>query len=252
MSQLTPEQIAQHAYNAGFRGEDLTTAVAVAMAESGGNTRSHNDTPPDDSYGLWQVNMLGDMGPARRKQFDLDSNKDLFDPAENAKAAYEIASNGKNFQPWSTYTNGAYKEHLDEAEKAARKIDENGKGKGSEGGEGPGGGAGGGQGSSGGFSVEPERLRNYTKQVDDIADSLDGIGKKTVHAVTGIAKDSFGKVGQETGFSDALGDFSKSLEKQVRATGSNARELGAATTDAAKAYQEIDEKSAEELKRIMS
>src|SRR5436309_6417798 len=109
MSTLNAEQIAQHAYRAGFRGEALTTAVAIALAESGGNTRAHNGTPPDNSYGLWQVNMLGSMGPARRKEFGLDSNNDLFNPDENAKAAYAIAGHGKHFGPWSTYTNGAYK-----------------------------------------------------------------------------------------------------------------------------------------------
>ncbi|MDA3645651.1 transglycosylase SLT domain-containing protein [Saccharopolyspora indica] len=247
MSKLTAEQIAQHAYDAGFRGENLTTAVAVAMAESSGNTKSHNDTPPDDSYGLWQINMLGDMGPARRKEFGLDSNKDLFDPAENAKAAYEIAGDGKDFGPWSTYTNGAYKKHLDEAEKAAKKA---GQGSGGGSGGGQGGGTGG-QGSGGGFSANPEALRKYAERAEGIADALEGIGKRTVHSVTGIAKDSFGKVGAETGFSDALGGFSKGLEKQVRTTGSNARKLGEGATDAAKTYQEIDERSAAELKRIM-
>ncbi|GAA4616257.1 transglycosylase SLT domain-containing protein [Saccharopolyspora hordei] len=246
MSQLTAEQIAQHAYEAGFRGKDLTTAVAIAMAESGGNTRAHNDTPPDDSYGLWQINMLGDMGPARRKEFGLDSNKDLFDPEENAKAAYEIAGGGKNFEPWSTYTNGAYKKHLDEAEKAAKKVSRNqGSGGGNHGG-------GNGDGSKGGgFTANPEALRKYAKDAEGIAEELDSIGKRTVHSVTGIAKDSFGKVGEETGFSDALGDFSKSLEKQVRTTGSNARKLAAGATDAAKDYEEIDQRSAAELKRLM-
>ncbi|TVT15289.1 lytic transglycosylase, partial [Amycolatopsis rhizosphaerae] len=124
MSTLTAEQIAQHAYQAGFRGDALTTAVAVALAESGGNTRAHNGTPPDNSYGLWQVNMLGSMGPARRHQFNLDSNDELFDADENAKAAYAISNHGKSFGPWSTYTNGAYRKHLAEARKAAQHVTE--------------------------------------------------------------------------------------------------------------------------------
>lgn len=66
MSKLSPAEIAQHAYDAGFRGDALTTAVAVAMAESSGDPRAHNDTYQDNSYGLWQINMLGDPGPARR------------------------------------------------------------------------------------------------------------------------------------------------------------------------------------------
>lgn len=86
--------------------------AAIALAESGGRPEAHNPVPPDDSYGLWQINMLGSLGPARRSAFGLRSNQDLFDPLTNAKAAVAIASGGKNFVPWSTYTNGAYRKFL--------------------------------------------------------------------------------------------------------------------------------------------
>jgi lysozyme-like protein len=255
VSTLTAEQIAQHAYDAGFRGDALATSVAVALAESSGNPRSHNDQGDDDSYGLWQINMIGGMGPDRRKQFDLESNKDLLDPAENAKAAYALSKNGEDFEPWTTYDDGTYKEYLTEAKEAAAKVSRNGetngnggKDKGSDGSKGDNGRKPG----RNGFKVDPDRLLAYSKGADDIADKLTNVGKKTVHEVTGIARDSFGKVGQETGFSDALGDFSKSLEKQVNATGANARKLGVSTTDAAKSYREIDEASAIEFKNLMS
>lgn len=116
---LSDAQIAGAAKAAGFSGEALAKAVAVALAESGGNPRAHNAVPPDNSYGLWQINMLGSMGPARRKQFGLSSNSQLFDPVTNAKAAYAISSQGKNFRPWTTYTSGAYLRYLSRARKAA-------------------------------------------------------------------------------------------------------------------------------------
>lgn len=119
MSTLSPEQIARHAYDAGFRGDDLAIAVAVALAESTGDPRAHNPVPPDNSYGLWQINMIGALGPERRRQYGLDANRDLFDPAVNAKVANKISSDGNNWTPWSTYTNGAYRRHLDRAERAA-------------------------------------------------------------------------------------------------------------------------------------
>lgn len=119
---LTPEQIARHAYDAGFRGQALTTAVAVALAESAGDTHAHNAVPPDDSYGLWQVNMLGALGPERRRDFHLTSDAELFDPAVNARAAWSISGRGSSFHPWSTYTNGAYRGHLTEARAAARAV----------------------------------------------------------------------------------------------------------------------------------
>ena len=53
--------IAEYAYRAGFRGDDLVTAVAVAYAESGGDPSNYNPeiaagTPEGQgSYGLWQI-----------------------------------------------------------------------------------------------------------------------------------------------------------------------------------------------------
>lgn len=96
---------------AGFKGNALKMAYAIAMAESGGNARAHNGNAGtgDNSYGLFQINMLGAMGPERRKRFGLSSNDDLFDPLTNAKVAYKMSNGGKSWGPWSTYGNGAYK-----------------------------------------------------------------------------------------------------------------------------------------------
>lgn len=85
-------------------------AAAIAMAESGGNPNAHNTKPPDDSYGLWQINMYGSLGPSRRAAYGLSSNSQLLDPATNARAAVAIGKGG--FGPWSTYTSGAYKKYL--------------------------------------------------------------------------------------------------------------------------------------------
>lgn len=96
---------------AGFKGEALKMAYAIAMAESSGNAKAHNGNAGtgDNSYGLFQINMLGDMGPARRKKYGLSSNDDLFDPLTNAKIAYQMSDGGKNWSAWSTYGSGAYK-----------------------------------------------------------------------------------------------------------------------------------------------
>lgn len=94
---------------AGFRGEALRTAWAVAMAESGGNPRAFNPRGRDLSYGLFQINMLGAMGPDRRQRFGLSSNEDLYDPATNARVAFAISRGGTDWSPWTTFTGGAYK-----------------------------------------------------------------------------------------------------------------------------------------------
>ena len=99
---------------AGFKGDALRTAYAVMMAESGGRARAHNPnrSTGDDSYGLFQINMLDSLGPARRKQFGLGRNEDLFDPVTNARVAYRMSGGGKDWSPWSAYKSGAYKKHL--------------------------------------------------------------------------------------------------------------------------------------------
>jgi len=102
-------------FEAGFRGKALETAYAVAMAESSGDPTAHNDdaSTGDDSYGLFQINMLGDMGPERRKLYNLKANKELFDPLVNAQAAFDLSNEGKDWSPWTMHTNGAYKKFYD-------------------------------------------------------------------------------------------------------------------------------------------
>lgn len=109
MANLSQAQIAMYARAAGMPNPDVM--AAIAMAESGGNPRAHNPIPPDNSYGLWQINMLGAMGPARRKEYGITSNSQLFDPVINAKAAAKILRS-QGLSAWSTYTNGTYKKYL--------------------------------------------------------------------------------------------------------------------------------------------
>ena len=103
MALLSASQIAQVAYNAGFRGNALTYAVAIALAESGGNTQAHNPgnaLDREDSYGLWQINILAH--PSYPPNL-------LYNASYNASAAYQISSKGANWQPWGTYTSGKFK-----------------------------------------------------------------------------------------------------------------------------------------------
>src|SRR5438093_495185 len=98
---------------AGFSGKGLKMAYAIAMAESGGRANAHNGNADtgDNSYGLFQINMLGGMGPERRRQYGLSSNSALFDPRTNAKVAFKMSHGGTSWGPWSTYTSGAYKRY---------------------------------------------------------------------------------------------------------------------------------------------
>lgn len=105
------DQIKQLLRQAGFPESAIPTMVRIAQLESTNNTNAFNDNPNtgDLSYGLFQINMLGKMGPERRKWFGIKSNEELYDPLTNAKAAYKLWSSkekqGKNqgFTHWSTY-----------------------------------------------------------------------------------------------------------------------------------------------------
>jgi len=96
---------------AGFRGNGLKMAYAIAMAESSGNAHAHNPNAGtgDNSYGLFQINMLGAMGPERRARYGLSSNEDLYDPLTNARIAYKMSRGGTHWTDWSTYNHGQYK-----------------------------------------------------------------------------------------------------------------------------------------------
>jgi hypothetical protein len=53
--------------------------------------------------------MIGNLGPARLKEFNLSSNEDLFDPLTNAKIAYTMSNGGKNWSPWNGLGSSAQK-----------------------------------------------------------------------------------------------------------------------------------------------
>lgn len=86
----------------GYRGEALRQAWAVAMKESTGHPLAHNTNRAtgDNSYGLFQINMIDRLGPYRREKFNLPSNEVLFDPVTNAQVAYHMSNEGTNFGHW--------------------------------------------------------------------------------------------------------------------------------------------------------
>lgn len=115
------KKLAQLARSVGMPEDKIPTMVAIALAESGGKTDAHNPVPPDDSYGLWQINMIGRLGPARRKEYGLKSNDELKDPVKNAKAALAVLKS-QGLSAWSVYSSGTYKTHLAAAQKAYREV----------------------------------------------------------------------------------------------------------------------------------
>ena len=77
---------------AGGSAGEAVMAASIAMAESGGNP---NAISPTNDYGLWQIN--GSHGAQA-----------TLNPLGNAEAAVSISGNGSSWDPWTTYTTGAY------------------------------------------------------------------------------------------------------------------------------------------------
>lgn len=90
----------------GFKGQDLVVAWAIAKKESNGRPLAYNGNHKtgDSSYGVFQINMIDELGPDRRDRFDLDSNAELFNPVKNAEIAYYMTQGGKNWSSWKGIT----------------------------------------------------------------------------------------------------------------------------------------------------
>jgi hypothetical protein len=112
---FSQSEVYTFALHAGMSTQKSRIAAAIAMAESGGDPNAHNTNAEtgDNSYGIWQINMKGKLGPERRSEFGLKNNEALYDPKTNARVMAELSLYGHNFKPWTTYKNGKYKAYLD-------------------------------------------------------------------------------------------------------------------------------------------
>jgi hypothetical protein len=99
---FTDEELARMLSTVGFEGRALKVAWAVVKKESNGRPLAFNGNVKtgDNSYGIFQINMIGGLGVARRDKYELNSNKDLFDPVVNAQIAYHMSNEGSNWTSW--------------------------------------------------------------------------------------------------------------------------------------------------------
>ncbi len=95
---LTVAQIGTVAAAAGFSGSGLVMAIAVALAESGGNPTATNlDSNGTVDRGVWQINSV------HAEYFASCDYK----PSCAASAAFSISAGGTNLGAWVTYQHGA-------------------------------------------------------------------------------------------------------------------------------------------------
>jgi hypothetical protein len=104
---LTADQMVQLLHNAGFSGEALVKMAGISRRESGWKPGAYNPdaSTGDNSLGLWQINVLGDLAPGRLKLVQAAGGsklEDLYDPQISAKVAYQMWSQG-GFYPWGPY-----------------------------------------------------------------------------------------------------------------------------------------------------
>ena len=121
MTQLRPGQLVSLLQQQGVAKDKIPTMAAIALAESSGESTAFNPKGLDLSYGPWQINMYGGLGPARMKQFGLTNQRELFDPTINAKAAKQILDS-QGLGAWTTYTSGKYKEFLPQVQQAMQGV----------------------------------------------------------------------------------------------------------------------------------
>ena len=100
---LSASAIAAHARNAGFTGTQIPVMVAIALAESGGNTTAtHKNSDGSTDYGLWQINSV---------HGSLLTQGSWSNPADNAKMARAVFLS-QGYGAWTTYKTGAYMRHM--------------------------------------------------------------------------------------------------------------------------------------------
>lgn len=112
---ISDTEIAAAAKAAGFPQTEIATAVAVALAESGGNpSATHRNTNGSSDYGLWQINSV---------HASLLQSGPWKDPVANARMALTVwntaGHGGHNWSPWSTYNNQKYRLYLLRGQAAA-------------------------------------------------------------------------------------------------------------------------------------
>jgi hypothetical protein len=86
----------------GFEGQELKEAWAIAKKESNGRPLAFNGNTltGDNSYGIFQINMINTLGEDRREKFDLAHNADLFNPVVNAQIAFHMSQGGDVWRAW--------------------------------------------------------------------------------------------------------------------------------------------------------
>ncbi|HEX4223287.1 MAG TPA: hypothetical protein VHZ97_13050 [Pseudonocardiaceae bacterium] len=241
MPQLTDQQVAQYAYDAGFRGDSLTTATAVALAESHGDSGQVGDVGLQNgtwgpSVGLWQIRSLNPGHGTAAEQAQRDQTANL-DPATNAQNAYSISQQGNNFNPWSTYTSGAYQQFNNRASTAAAQVDTGTQGSNTSQG-------------SGAFHVAPTALTStaneFSGQQQQVRNSGTEVSEENLSAA------AFGQVPQSQEAYEAHHSVMETAAQTIQSLAERAGSLITGLNNSADNYIQGDQDSATSYQSLMT
>lgn len=113
-------RLAVAAHAAGLPADKVATAVAIGLAESGGDPLAVGDVDLVDgkwgpSVGVFQVRSLH----AERGTGGVRDELALTDLGRNARSMVAVSGAGTDWRPWSVYASGAYLARMPEGEAAA-------------------------------------------------------------------------------------------------------------------------------------
>jgi hypothetical protein len=106
MAALNESTVAELLRRAGFAEAEVPLMVNIAKRESGLRPGAHNPNRAtgDNSYGLFQINMIDKLGPERLQQFapfGVSRFEDLKDPWKNVQAA-KLVRDRQGLGAWTT------------------------------------------------------------------------------------------------------------------------------------------------------
>lgn len=102
--------IAAFAFVGGFKADEVTTATAIALAESGGDTAAKNAS---GAVGLWQI-LPSANADIIKKESKVGGPTN---PIANARMAHDVYAR-QGWSAWAAYTSGAYRKFMPQAKTA--------------------------------------------------------------------------------------------------------------------------------------
>ena len=112
------EQVTQLAIDEGFTPEEAVIVQAIAKGESAWDTTNSTRRSGlyaetgEDSVGLMQINWGYHKDKGWLQKLGITKREDLLDPVLNMRAAKYLYDQAKNFNDWTVFTSGEYKNNL--------------------------------------------------------------------------------------------------------------------------------------------